>query len=127
MAPGILHDLREQVTPRLHLLHLSLPPLMMTIPALLPGLVPTRLVVALVELAVTVRCSYNNGKVLEMCGMLMLKRIGPDYCGKGCQSNCDAQAECGKYAAEPGKKCPLNVWYVCLLLNFCLFPLCYWL
>jgi hypothetical protein len=31
------------------------------------------------------------------------------YCGTGCQSNCDAKAECGEYAATPGQKCPINV------------------
>ncbi|KAJ5551531.1 hypothetical protein N7461_006229, partial [Penicillium sp. DV-2018c] len=34
---------------------------------------------------------------------------GPTYCGDGCQSNCNATAECGKFAAEPGKECPINV------------------
>ncbi|KAI8244852.1 glycosyl hydrolase family 18 [Colletotrichum sp. SAR 10_96] len=33
----------------------------------------------------------------------------PTYCGEGCQSNCDAKAECGEYAATPGQTCPLNV------------------
>ncbi len=36
---------------------------------------------------------------------------GPEYCGTGCTSNCDAKAECGQYSKEPGKTCPLNVWY----------------
>ena len=41
---------------------------------------------------------------------------GPDACGTTgtspndvCWSNCDAHAECGRYAETPGKKCPLNV------------------
>ena len=40
---------------------------------------------------------------------------GPDSCGNGktpnakCYSNCDATAECGRYAPKPGMKCPLNV------------------
>jgi hypothetical protein len=33
----------------------------------------------------------------------------PKYCGTGCQSNCDAKAECGTYASPSGKGCPLNV------------------
>ncbi|KAF5557753.1 glycosyl hydrolase family 18 [Fusarium napiforme] len=41
----------------------------------------------------------------------------PKYCGKGCQSNCDAKAECGKYASPTGKKCPLNV--CCSEYGFC--------
>lgn len=41
---------------------------------------------------------------------------GPKACGTTgtspndvCWSNCDAKAECGRYANPPGKKCPLNV------------------
>ena len=41
---------------------------------------------------------------------------GPEACGTNgqspnnvCWSNCDAHAECGKYAQPPGQKCPLNV------------------
>ncbi|KAF6515930.1 hypothetical protein HZS61_004671 [Fusarium oxysporum f. sp. conglutinans] len=41
----------------------------------------------------------------------------PKYCGKGCQSNCDAKAECGKYAKKPGQECPLNV--CCSQYGFC--------
>ncbi|KAM0546636.1 hypothetical protein ACHAPJ_010774 [Fusarium lateritium] len=41
----------------------------------------------------------------------------PKYCGKGCQSNCDAKAECGKYAKTPGQECPLNV--CCSKYGFC--------
>ncbi|KAL2759723.1 glycoside hydrolase family 18 protein [Sodiomyces alcalophilus JCM 7366] len=39
------------------------------------------------------------------------------HCGKGCQSNCDAKAECGELAETPGKTCPLNV--CCSELGFC--------
>lgn len=35
--------------------------------------------------------------------------FGPSYCGTGCQSNCDAKAECGKYAPSDRKDCPINV------------------
>ncbi|KAF2137101.1 glycoside hydrolase family 18 protein [Aplosporella prunicola CBS 121167] len=41
----------------------------------------------------------------------------PKYCGKGCQSNCSAKAECGQYADPPGKGCPLNV--CCSAFGFC--------
>jgi chitinase len=41
----------------------------------------------------------------------------PKYCGKGCQSNCDAKAECGQYAKKPGQACPLNV--CCSQYGFC--------
>lgn len=30
--------------------------------------------------------------------------FGPDYCGDDCDSQCDAKAECGKYAAKGGAK-----------------------
>jgi chitinase len=42
---------------------------------------------------------------------------GPNYCGDGCQSNCDAKAECGQFAADPGQTCPLNV--CCSQHGFC--------
>ncbi|EEU41819.1 uncharacterized protein NECHADRAFT_53983, partial [Fusarium vanettenii 77-13-4] len=49
---------------------------------------------------------------------------GPDSCGTNdespndkCWSNCDAHAECGRYAEEPGKTCPLNV--CCSRHGFC--------
>lgn len=41
----------------------------------------------------------------------------PTYCGEGCQSNCDAKAECGECAATPGQTCPLNV--CCSEFGFC--------
>lgn len=43
-------------------------------------------------------CCGENG----FCG------YGPKYCGDGCKSNCDATAECGENAKEPGKECPLK-------------------
>ncbi|KAK0670020.1 putative glycosyl hydrolases family 18 protein [Cercophora samala] len=49
---------------------------------------------------------------------------GPKACGTTgtspndvCLSNCDAKAECGRYADPPGKKCPLNV--CCSQWGFC--------
>ncbi|KAI7787158.1 hypothetical protein LA080_000494 [Diaporthe eres] len=43
---------------------------------------------------------------------------GPKYCGTNgqspndvCWSNCDAHAECGRFAEDPGTECPLNVCY----------------
>lgn len=42
---------------------------------------------------------------------------GPTYCGDGCQSHCDAKAECGQYAEVPGTTCPLNV--CCSEFGFC--------
>ncbi|KZF20522.1 glycoside hydrolase family 18 protein [Xylona heveae TC161] len=43
--------------------------------------------------------------------------FGPAYCGDGCQGSCNATAECGKWAADPGTKCPLNV--CCSEFGFC--------
>ncbi|KXH59987.1 glycosyl hydrolase family 18 [Colletotrichum salicis] len=49
---------------------------------------------------------------------------GPKACGTNgispndvCWSNCDAKAECGRYADPPGKECPLNV--CCSPWGFC--------
>lgn len=44
------------------------------------------------------------------CGSEGVCGYGPVYCGDGCISNCDAHAECGQYAENPGQECPLNVW-----------------
>lgn len=59
-------------------------------------------------------CCGKNG----VCG------FGKTYCGTtgkspndACWSNCDAHAECGKDAKEPGKACPLNV--CCSEFGFC--------
>ncbi|OAA41490.1 Chitinase II [Beauveria brongniartii RCEF 3172] len=43
--------------------------------------------------------------------------FGPEYCGDGCLGTCNAVAECGRYAATPGTKCPLNV--CCSQYGFC--------
>ena len=40
---------------------------------------------------------------------------GPDFCGTGCLSNCDAKAECGQFGKA--EKCPLNV--CCSEFGFC--------
>lgn len=40
---------------------------------------------------------------------------GPDFCGTGCLSNCNAKSECGKYGKR--EKCPLNV--CCSQFGFC--------
>ncbi|TDZ15172.1 Endochitinase [Colletotrichum orbiculare MAFF 240422] len=49
---------------------------------------------------------------------------GPEACGTNgqspndkCWSNCDAKAECGRYAETKGKECPLNV--CCSPFGFC--------
>ncbi|KAL7815591.1 glycoside hydrolase family 18 protein [Trichoderma gracile] len=51
------------------------------------------------------------------CGESGWCGYGPLYCGKGCQSNCMAHAECGKFATVAGTKCPLNV--CCSEFGFC--------
>ncbi|KAJ6001245.1 hypothetical protein N7522_006472 [Penicillium canescens] len=51
------------------------------------------------------------------CGVDGWCGYGDTYCGDGCQSNCNATAECGKNAAIPGTGCPLNV--CCSEFGFC--------
>ncbi|POS72695.1 chitinase [Diaporthe helianthi] len=51
------------------------------------------------------------------CGESGWCGYSPTYCGDGCQSNCDAKAECGEDAATPGQTCPLNV--CCSEFGFC--------
>ncbi|EKG15792.1 Chitin-binding type 1 [Macrophomina phaseolina MS6] len=55
----------------------------------------------------TLQCNYGE----EYCGT---SGISPN---EVCWSNCDAKAECGKNAAVPGQKCPLNV--CCGKWGFC--------
>ncbi|KAF9889730.1 hypothetical protein FE257_007036 [Aspergillus nanangensis] len=53
-------------------------------------------------------CCANTG----WCG------YGPDFCGDDvCLSNCDAEAECGKYSKGGSVSCPLNV--CCSEWGFC--------
>lgn len=42
---------------------------------------------------------------------------GATYCGKGCTSNCDAVAECGKDSKDGKTTCPLNT--CCSQYGFC--------
>ncbi|KAG6039144.1 hypothetical protein E4U41_003160 [Claviceps citrina] len=42
---------------------------------------------------------------------------GATYCGKGCTSNCDAVAECGKDSKDGKTTCPLNT--CCSQFGFC--------
>ncbi|KAH8655299.1 hypothetical protein BX600DRAFT_525229 [Xylariales sp. PMI_506] len=51
------------------------------------------------------------------CGESGWCGYGPDYCGDGCQSDCDATAECGQYAESADQECPLNV--CCSQWGFC--------
>lgn len=51
-------------------------------------------------------CSKTN-----LCG------YSKDFCGDGCQHNCDAKAQCGPYAAAGQQKCPLNV--CCSEFGYC--------
>jgi chitinase len=51
------------------------------------------------------------------CGESGWCGYGPTYCGDGCQSNCNATADCGQYAATSGQTCPLNV--CCSEYGFC--------
>ncbi|KAI7114375.1 hypothetical protein KC352_g34682 [Hortaea werneckii] len=60
------------------------------------------------------RALCSNG---ACCGASGYCGYGPKYCGDGCLSQCDATAECGEFASEPDKKCPLNV--CCSQFGFC--------
>ncbi|EFQ36443.1 chitin recognition protein [Colletotrichum graminicola M1.001] len=51
------------------------------------------------------------------CGAWGNCGYAPAYCGAGCQSNCDAKAECGQYAVNPGQTCNLNA--CCSEHGFC--------
>ncbi|KAJ3953651.1 hypothetical protein N0V92_009873 [Colletotrichum tropicale] len=51
------------------------------------------------------------------CGASGNCGYAPAYCGAGCQSNCDAKAECGQYAVNPGQTCKLNA--CCSEHGFC--------
>ncbi|EHK22022.1 glycoside hydrolase family 18 protein [Trichoderma virens Gv29-8] len=51
------------------------------------------------------------------CGESGWCGYGLTYCGKGCQSNCNATADCGEFARQPGAACPLNV--CCSEFGFC--------
>ncbi|RMY88306.1 hypothetical protein D0864_06671, partial [Hortaea werneckii] len=51
------------------------------------------------------------------CGGSGYCGYGPTYCGTDCVSDCDAVAECGKYAKVPGTTCPLNT--CCSEFGFC--------
>lgn len=51
------------------------------------------------------------------CGSNNLCGYSKKECGTGCQSNCNAKAECGPYALPENSKCPLNV--CCSEFGFC--------
>ncbi|OJJ36372.1 hypothetical protein ASPWEDRAFT_108842 [Aspergillus wentii DTO 134E9] len=58
-------------------------------------------------------CGVKPGEASGLCGY-----DPDDQCSKAnCVSNCDAKAECGKWAATAGAKCPLNV--CCSSYGFC--------
>ncbi|KAH7236571.1 oviduct-specific glycoprotein, partial [Fusarium tricinctum] len=43
------------------------------------------------------------------CGPAGICGYGPDYCGTGCTSNCDAFAMCGEYSEEGEMPCGMNL------------------
>lgn len=51
------------------------------------------------------------------CGKDGYCGYGPIYCGDGCVSNCDATAECGRFAVPSGKTCLLDT--CCSEHGFC--------
>lgn len=49
------------------------------------------------------RCASSCCSKDGACG------FGPDFCGDGCQSNCDAKAECGEYSKTGNETCGLDI------------------
>ncbi|KXH32852.1 hypothetical protein CSIM01_04345 [Colletotrichum simmondsii] len=43
------------------------------------------------------------------CGPDSICGYGPDFCGKGCQSQCDATAMCGEYSENADMPCGMNL------------------
>ncbi|KAJ8108265.1 hypothetical protein ONZ43_g6481 [Nemania bipapillata] len=43
------------------------------------------------------------------CGPAGICGYGPDFCGTGCTSNCDAKAMCGQYSVNGSQSCGLNL------------------
>ncbi|KAK6337057.1 hypothetical protein TWF718_009843 [Orbilia javanica] len=69
-------------------------------------------------------CSAKSPCKVGCCSKFGNCGFGPDFCGTGCLSNCDAKAECGKDAPAGKQNCPLNVccskWGFCgLTTEFC--------
>ncbi|KAK2735703.1 hypothetical protein FQN57_001152 [Myotisia sp. PD_48] len=54
-------------------------------------------------------CSKTENCKVGCCSEWGNCGFGPDFCGKRCQSTCNAKSECGKYAPKGKDKCPLNV------------------
>lgn len=55
------------------------------------------------------KCSATKACYQGCCSKDGNCGFGPDFCGDGCQGNCDAQAECGQYAPDGKHDCPINV------------------
>jgi hypothetical protein len=47
-------------------------------------------------------------KLRSCCGANNICGFGPDYCGTGCQSQCDATAPCGRDSAGGSVKCGMD-------------------
>lgn len=63
-------------------------------------------------------CSKDKKCDTGCCSKAGYCGFGPNFCGDSvCISNCDAQAECGKYAPVVNQTCPLNV--CCSEFGFC--------
>lgn len=62
------------------------------------------------ECSFTMKFSLTKSPSNSCCGPDGTCGYGPDFCGTGCSSNCDAVAMCGKYAdpATDGK-CGMNL------------------
>jgi hypothetical protein len=53
-------------------------------------------------------CSDSAPCTSGCCGRNSTCGFGVEFCGDGCQSNCDAKAECGRFSIDGKSDCPLN-------------------
>lgn len=63
------------------------------------------------------KCSKSSPCHVGCCSKEGVCGFTKDHCGDGCQSNCNAKAECGQYALKENFDCPINV--CCSQYGFC--------
>ena len=47
--------------------------------------------------------------LISCCGPKGICGYGPDFCGTGCTSNCDATARCGEYSEDANMQCGMKL------------------
>lgn len=55
------------------------------------------------------QCRLTSISPCSCCGAEGICGYGPDFCGDGCQSNCDATAMCGKFSEGGSIPCGLDL------------------